>query len=96
MSFISDKMGGRKLKVPAWVKSNENVFKKGFKKVSGMSTIGKVLGLAATVTAGALAVSSLKKQSKENKKRNKELKTYFGKLPKSDPRYQSLKKGGFV
>ena len=66
MSFISDKMGGRKLKVPAWVKSNENVFKKGFKKVSGMSTIGKVLGLAATATAGALAVSSIRKRKKKS------------------------------
>jgi len=96
MSFISDKKGGRKLKIPTWVKSSETAFKKGFKKGLGMSTMGKVLGLTATVAAGALAVSSLKKQSKENKKRNKKLKTYFGTLPKSDPRYQSLKKGGYV
>ena len=47
--------------------------------------------------AGAVAIMSMMSgSSKENKKRNKQLKTYFGTLPKSDPRYQSLKKGGFV
>ena len=80
MSFISDKKGGFNWKTPTWVKSNQTAFKKGFKKGLSMTGVGKVLGLAATVTAGAYAVSAIKKQ----------------KLQKNDPRYKALKKKGYV
>jgi hypothetical protein len=61
--------------------------------------INTALDVAPYVATGAGAVaimSMMSSSSKENKKRNKKLKTYFGTLPKSDPRYQSLKKGGYV
>jgi hypothetical protein len=61
--------------------------------------INTALNVAPYVATGAGAVgimSMMSSSSKENKKRNKKLKTYFGTLPKSDPRYQSLKKGGYV
>jgi hypothetical protein len=61
-------------------RSNQTAFKKGFKKGLSMTGVGKVLGLAATVTAGAYAVSAIKKQ----------------KLQKNDPRYKALKKKGYV
>ena len=61
--------------------------------------INTALNVAPYVATGVGAVgiaSMMSSSSKENKKRNKKLKTYFGTLPKSDPRYQSLKKGGYI
>ena len=45
--------------------------------------------------AGAAAVTGFG-FAKTHSKQEKKLKTYFGKLPKSDPRYKSLKKAGYV
>ena len=46
-------------------------------------------------TAGAAGVTGFG-LAKSHSAQEKRLKTYFGKLPKSDPRYKALKKKGFV
>ena len=45
--------------------------------------------------AGASAVGGFG-LAKTHSSQEKKLKTYFGKLPKSDPRYKALKKKGYV
>ena len=45
--------------------------------------------------SGAAAVGGFG-LAKTHSSQDKKLKTYFGKLPKSDPRYKSLKKKGYV
>jgi hypothetical protein len=45
--------------------------------------------------AGAAAVGGFG-LAKIHSSQEKKLKTYFGKLPKSDPRYKSLKKKGYL
>ena len=45
--------------------------------------------------AGASAVGGFG-LAKTHSSQEKKLKTYFGKLPKSDPRYKALKKKGYI
>ena len=45
--------------------------------------------------SGAAAVGGFG-LAKTHSSQEKKLKTYFGKLPKSDPRYKALKKKGYI
>jgi hypothetical protein len=53
---------------------------------------------SATIGTGVAGLSYLgyKDFSNTNKKMQKKLISAFGKLPKSDPRYKSLKKAGYI
>ena len=66
------------------------------RRIKRINTALDVAPYAATGAGTVAIMSMMSSSSKENKKRNKKLKTYFGTLPKSDPRYKSLKKAGYI
>ena len=101
-TFKADKVGGKAWtkikttgkKVPSWVKSNLKAIKSPIGKFN-TKAYKHVTKHPVKYAAGASAVGGFG-LAKTHSSQEKKLKTYFGKLPKSDPRYKALKKKGYV
>ena len=87
MHLIKRKYLGKKLPLLASLRAGSAKYSAKAKK-HVMKHKGKYTAGAAGVTGFGFA--------KTHSSQEKKLKTYFGKLPKSDPRYKALKKAGYV
>jgi hypothetical protein len=96
-SFASSLKSSMKMgKAPIFLKHRAG--KIGSKAKKTVKYIKKNPIKSATIGSGVAGLSYLgyKDFSNTNKKMQKKLISAFGKLPKSDPRYKSLKKAGYI